>query len=138
MDEIAISSGKTAETIDEIPIGAVIVKNGKIISTGFNTRESLNKTFGHAEIEAIHSANISPRILELNCEIFVTLEPCIMCAATLQQLAFKRVIFGAKDKKEVEGIPLQDCGNRLNHSFSVTSGVLARKMQRHNEKLLQK
>ena len=125
--EIALALAKAAESIDEVPIGAIIVKDGKVISTGFNTRETLNKTFGHAEIEAIKKAN---KVLQswrlIDCELFVTIEPCIMCSATIQQARFKRVIFGAKDKKGggLESLYRIAEDARLNHSFEVTSGVL--------------
>ncbi len=125
--QVAISLARTAETMDEVPIGAVIVKDGKIISTGLNTRETLNKTFGHAEIEAIHSANNNLNSWRLvDCELYVTIEPCIMCAATLQQSRIKRVIYGADDVKGggIESLYQIGRDDRLNHSFDVTKGIM--------------
>ena len=124
---VALSLAKSAESIDEVPIGAVVVRDGKIISTGFNTRETLNKTNGHAELEAIATANKNLKSWRLvDCELYVTIEPCIMCAATLQQSRIKRVIYGSEDPKGggVESIYAIGNDARLNHNFDVTKGVM--------------
>lgn len=125
--KVAVSLAKTAETLDEVPIGAVIVKDGKIVSTGLNTRETLKKTFGHAEIEAINTANSVLNSWRLvDCELYVTIEPCIMCAATLQQSRIRRVIYGADDIKGggIESLYQIASDKRLNHTFDVTKGVM--------------
>ena len=128
---VALSLAKSAQSVDEVPIGAVIVKDGKLIASGFNTRETLHKVNGHAELEAIEAANRNLDSWRLvDCELFVTIEPCIMCAATIQQARFKRVIFGSEDPKGGGVVSLYALGNdtRLNHSFDVTRRSIERRM----------
>lgn len=87
--------------IDEVPIGCVIVKDNKIISRGHNTREKDNQTISHAEINAIKKASKKLNSWRLvDCELYVTLEPCPMCAGAIYQSRFKRIIFGAVDLKQ--------------------------------------
>ncbi len=98
--KIALHEAEKAGEIGEIPVGAVIVKNGEVIATGHNTRETENNALGHAEIEAITVAckKLNSWRLE-DCDIYVTLEPCPMCAGAIINSRIKRVIFGAFDKK---------------------------------------
>ncbi len=82
----------------EVPVGAVVVKNGEIIGRGFNTRESENSVLGHAEINAIKEAQKALGSWRLSgCDIFVTLEPCPMCAGAIINARIDRVFFGAYD-----------------------------------------
>lgn len=84
----------------EIPVGAVIVKDGEIIATGYNRREQDNTALGHAEIEAINNACKALNRWRLDdCELYVTLEPCPMCAGAIINARLKKVVFGAFDKK---------------------------------------
>ena len=84
----------------EIPVGAVIVKDGEIIATGYNRREQDNTALGHAEIEAINNACKDLNRWRLDdCELYVTLEPCPMCAGAIINARLKKVVFGAFDKK---------------------------------------
>ena len=125
--KLALSLANSAKAIDEVPIGAIIVKENTLISAGFNTRETLKKLTGHAEIEAISRANKNLDSWRLNdCELYVTLEPCIMCAAALQQARIKRVIYGANDPKGggLGSLYNINSDTRLNHNFEVTTGVL--------------
>lgn len=89
-----------AAECSEIPVGAVIVKDGKIISVGKNNREETNDATGHAEIIAIREAC---RILNSwhldDCELYVTLEPCPMCMGAIINSRIKRLVYGAKDPK---------------------------------------
>jgi len=111
----------------EVPVGAVIVRQGEIISTGKNWRETGQNALHHAEIEAIHnacSALSSWRLLD--CEMFVTLEPCAMCAGAIINSRIRRVVFGAYDPKA------GSCGSVVNlfelpynHKPELVGGVLA-------------
>ncbi len=84
----------------EVPIGAVVVKDGKVIGRGHNQRIEKKNALHHAEIVAIEDAcrNIGNWRLD-DCEMYITLEPCIMCAGAIMQSRIKKVIFGAKDEK---------------------------------------
>ncbi len=96
----AIKQAKKAESMNEVPIGAVIVYNGKIIARGYNRRLKKQRTVDHAEMMAIEKANkvIGSWRLE-DCDLYVTLEPCQMCAGAIMQARIKNVYFGAYDKK---------------------------------------
>lgn len=125
---LAIRQAKLSEKIGEVPIGAVIVdKNGKILVKATNLREKAKTTLGHAELVAIHRAC---RKLDswrlIDCTLYVTLEPCFMCAGALLQSRISRVVFASHDPKGGALETLAQLGNdpRLNHRFSVTSGVL--------------
>ena len=96
----ALALAKKAGAKGEIPVGAVIVKDGEIIATGQNRRETDNNALGHAEIEAISSACERLGRWRLDdCELYVTLEPCPMCAGAIINARIKKVVFGAFDKK---------------------------------------
>lgn len=96
----AIEEAKKAYSQDEVPVGAVIVKNGKIIARAYNTREKDKNPLYHAEIKAIDEAC---RILGgwrlVGCMLYVTLEPCPMCAGAIINSRIERVVYGAPDKK---------------------------------------
>jgi tRNA(adenine34) deaminase len=96
----ALRLAKKAEALDESPIGCVIVKDGKIIARGWNTRQTKQKAIGHAEIMAIEKAcrKLGSWRLE-GCTLYVTLEPCPMCAGAIIQSRIERVVFGAYDPK---------------------------------------
>lgn len=127
--EKAAEEAKKAEQIGEVPIGAVIVKGGNIIATGYNKRETRQNSLLHAEIEAIDNACKklgSWRLID--CDLYVTLEPCPMCAGAIINSRIKRVIFGAKDEKA------GSCGSVINlfelgynHRPEVISGVMEEK-----------
>lgn len=124
----ALEEAAKAGGIGEVPIGAVIVKDGKEIAAGGNRREIDQCVTGHAELIAIEAACKalgSWRLLD--CELYVTLEPCLMCAGAIYQARFKRVVFGALDPKAGATGSLYQIhtDTRLNHSFAVTGGVLA-------------
>lgn len=96
----ALKQAKKAYQLDEVPIGAVIVCNGEIISRGYNKREKKQMSISHAEIEAIQSACRKKQSWRLDdCELYVTLEPCAMCAGAIMQARIKTVYYGAADPK---------------------------------------
>lgn len=99
--QLAIEQALIAEGVGEIPVGAVIVKDNEIIAEGYNTREADRDICGHAEINAIKAASKSLDNWRLeNCDIYVTLEPCPMCAAAISQARIRAVYFGAYDKRQ--------------------------------------
>ena len=96
----ALELAKEAGDDGEIPVGAVVVMNGEVISIGRNRRESENNALGHAEIEAINGACKKLGSWRLkDCELYVTLEPCPMCAGAIINSRIKKVVFGAFDSK---------------------------------------
>ena len=124
---LAIEEAKKAEKINEVPIGAVIVYKGEVIGTGHNIRESSQQTLSHAELFAIQEANqyLGSWRLE-DCTLYVTLEPCPMCAGAIVQSRIKRVVYGAVDKKAGCVGTLMNLlqEQQFNHQVEVTSGVL--------------
>ena len=96
----AIELGKAAASCGEVPVGAVIIRNGEIIGEGYNRRESLMSALAHAEIEAIDAASKAIGSWRLNgCELIVTLEPCPMCSGAIINARLDKVIYGARDDK---------------------------------------
>lgn len=126
---LAIKQAELSKKIGEVPVGAVIVdKAGKVIAKGTNLRERETSTLGHAELVAIHRACKKLNSWRLiDCTLYVTLEPCFMCAGALLQSRISRVVFASHDPKGGALMTLAQLGNdsRLNHRFDVTSGVLA-------------
>lgn len=123
----AYKQAKKAETIDEVPIGAVIVKDGKVISRAYNTREKTQQATKHAEIIAIEKAckKLGTWRLE-GCELYVTLEPCVMCTGAIMHARIKRVIYGAKEKRwlALSSLLAQSDTNAFNHHLEYTEGIL--------------
>lgn len=128
--ELAILEAKKAEQINEVPIGAVIVYKNKIIASGYNVRETNQETLSHAELIAIEQANQKMGSWRLEeCTLYVTLEPCPMCAGAILQSRIKRVVFGAFDHKAGCAGTLMNLleDERFNHQVEVTSNVLEEK-----------
>ena len=123
----AIKQAQKAALIDEVPVGAVIVKDGKIVASAYNTRESKKDALGHAEINAIKKANKKLNAWRLDgCTIYVTVEPCIMCAGALIQARVDKIVYGTEDFKGGafgSSINILDAKN-INHHPEVVSGVL--------------
>ncbi|RCW64597.1 tRNA adenosine(34) deaminase TadA [Saliterribacillus persicus] len=124
---LAMQEAKKAETLGEVPIGAIVTLEDEVIAAAFNLRESLQTTASHAEMLAIDKANEKVGSWRLeDCTLYVTLEPCPMCAGTILQSRIKRVVYGAKDPKAGCAGSLLNLldDNRFNHVVDVTSGVL--------------
>ena len=123
----AIKRAKKAALLDETPIGAVIVKDGKVIASGYNKREIKKNALCHAEIIAIDRACKKLGGWRLHgCDLYVTLEPCPMCAGAIIQSRIDRVYFGAYDYKAgCAGSKSNLFQNNLfNHNVEVTGGIL--------------
>ena len=125
--QIALKEAQKAAFKDEAPIGCVIVKNDVIIAKSYNKREIKNLVTSHAEIEAITKANKKLNSWRLvDCDIYITLEPCIMCAGAIIQARIKNIYFGAYDPKGgalTSSIDVLSSKN-LNHKPNVYGGIL--------------
>ncbi|AEV94797.1 nucleoside deaminase [Pediococcus claussenii] len=126
----ALEEANNARLIDEVPIGAVVVKNGEIIGRGHNLREHGQDATMHAEVLAIIEACEYLHSWRLwDCQLFVTIEPCLMCSGTIINAQIPSVYFGARDPKAgaVRSLyhVLED--DRLNHQVTVEEGILAEK-----------
>lgn len=132
MDEyymnLAIEEAKKAAAIGEVPIGAIIVYKNEVIARGYNLRETTQNATTHAELLAIQQActEIGSWRLE-ETTLYVTLEPCPMCAGAILQSRIPRVVYGARDIKAgcVDSLYRLLKDNRFNHVCEVTEGVLA-------------
>ena len=125
--QAALREAEEAAQEDEIPVGAVVVHRGKIIARGHNQREKLLDPTAHAEMLALTAASAYQRSWRLvDCTVYVTLEPCPMCAGAMLQARIARLVYGARDPKAGACGSLYDLHDdaRLNHCMSVTSGTL--------------
>ena len=124
---LAIEQAKIAEDNGDVPIGAVIVRQGEIIGKAYNQREQLQDPTAHAEIIALTQAAAALENWHLNgCTMYVTLEPCPMCAGALVLARIDRLVYGCDDPKTGAVKSLYNIvqDERLNHRIEVTSGVL--------------
>ena len=123
----ALKEASLAALEDEVPIGCVIVKDGEIIARAHNQRDKTNNPLGHAEVLAIKKASEIVKDWQLvNCDLYVTIEPCLMCAGAIIQSRIKRVIYGAPDSKGGafgSSINVLSASN-INHRPEVVKGVL--------------
>lgn len=125
---LALEEAKKAEEIGEVPIGAVIVKDEEAISAACNLRECEQRAVAHAELLAIDQACRKLKTWRLSdCTLYVTLEPCAMCAGAIVMARIDRVVFGAHDEKGGCAGSLMNllAEDRFNHQPAVKTGVLA-------------
>ncbi len=124
----ALQLAEQAEAAGEVPVGAVIVKDGRLIAEGFNQMISLHDPSAHAEMQAVRQAGKRLQNYRLtDCTLYVTLEPCSMCAGMLVHSRLARLVFGASDYKTGAAGSVMNLVQHptLNHQLEVTSGVLA-------------
>lgn len=126
--KLAIEEAKKAERIGEVPIGAVIVQDGRVIARAHNLRETEQRAIAHAEVLAIDEAcRVTGSWRLEQAVLYVTLEPCAMCAGAIVLSRIERVVFGASDPKGGCAGTLMNLlqESRFNHQAEVASGVLA-------------
>ena len=125
--KIALEEAKSAYSAGEVPVGAVLVHDGRILAQAHNLPITMNDPSAHAEMLALRQAaeNIGNYRL-VGAELYITLEPCIMCAGAIVQARLARVIFGARDPKCGAVTSLYNILNdeRLNHQVEVTEGIM--------------
>ena len=123
----ALNLARKAEAVGEVPIGAVIIKDGTIVGRGFNQRESRNDPSAHAEIIAIRQTSRKLNAWRLtDTTIYVTLEPCPMCMGAILLARIDRVVFGCLDPKAGAAGSLYNLADdkRLNHQVELAGGVM--------------
>ncbi len=132
MDEFfmqqAIRAAEQARAVGEVPVGAVLVKDGEIIATGFNRPIGGHDPTAHAEIAALRAAAVLLGNYRLpGCTLYVTLEPCAMCAGAMLHARLARVVFGAPDPKTGAGGSVLNLFSeaKLNHQTALSGGILA-------------
>ena len=123
----AIRQAKKAGKLDEVPIGCVIVRDGKIIARGYNRRNTEKSTLAHAEIQAIRKASkvVGDWRLE-DCTMYITLEPCQMCAGAIVQARIPRVVIGSRNPKAGCAGSILDLIHvpAFNHQVELEEGIL--------------
>ena len=129
----ALDQARAAANHGDVPVGAVVVRDGRVIARAHNERELRGDPTAHAEVLALRAAADAVGGWRLDgCTLYVTLEPCVMCAGALQQSRIDRVVFGAADPKGGATGTLYNvvADPRLNHEVDVTHGILAEESSR--------
>jgi tRNA(adenine34) deaminase len=125
---LALAQAEAAGNRGEVPVGAVVSCAGEVVGAGYNRREQLQNPLAHAEIAAIEAASHRLGTWRLTeCDLYVTLEPCIMCVGAILQARMRRLVFGCLDPKagSVRSLYRLCEDERLNHRLPVTGGVAA-------------
>jgi tRNA(adenine34) deaminase len=125
---IALEEARRAEAIGDVPVGAVVVVDGHVVGRGYNRREADKDPLAHAELHALAGAARSlDRWRMTDATLYVTLEPCFMCAGAIVNARVTRLVYGATDPKAgaVESLATVCTDERLNHSVDVVRGVRA-------------
>ena len=127
--QVALDLAKQAAINGEVPVGAIVVNNGEIIGRGSNAPISLSDPSAHAEIQALRDAAKTLNNYRLiDCTLYVTLEPCVMCTGAIQHARIAKLVYGASDPKtgacgSIVNLMAED---KLNHHTEVLGGVLAK------------
>ena len=122
----ALRQAALAEKRGEVPIGAVVIRDGAVVGSGYNLRETGHDPTAHAELVAVRKAAKKLAAWRLSgCTVYVTLEPCIMCMGAMVLARIDRLVYGCRDPKGGAAGTLYDlsCDPRLNHRFPVEAGV---------------
>ncbi len=125
---LALAQAEEALAADEVPVGALIVREGRVLAAAHNQREQLHDPTAHAEMVAITQAASALNSWRLEeCTLYVTLEPCPMCAGAILQSRIPRLVYGAADPKAgaVNSLYQMLDDNRLNHQVEVVEGIMA-------------
>ncbi len=126
--QAALEQAQNAQLVGEVPVGAVVVRNGQIIATGFNQPIGSHDPTSHAEIVALRQAAHQAGNYRLpDCELYVTLEPCAMCVGAMLHARLRRVVFGAFDRKTGAGGSVLNLFQEtaINHHTEAIGGVMA-------------
>lgn len=123
---IALEKAEFAAEIGEVPVGAVLVKDGALLASGSNNPISANDPTAHAEINVIRKAAARLNNYRLGGTLYVTLEPCLMCMGAIIHSRIERLVFGAADPKTGAAVSMYQIGadSRLNHSLIIEGGLL--------------
>lgn len=130
---LALKMAKKAALLGEVPVGALVVKDNQLIAKAFNRRETWRTPIGHAEVIAIQRASQKLASWRLTgCTLYVTLEPCVMCAGALVQSRVDRLVYGASDAKggAVNSLYQITTDSRLNHQIQVVPDVMQTECQK--------
>jgi len=126
--ELALAEARVAESHDDVPVGAVVVRDGEVVASRHNERELTGDPTAHAEILALRDAAAKVGSWNLSgCTLYVTLEPCLMCGGALVNARIDRLVYGAADMAAGACLSLYNvCDDpRLNHMVELTNGILA-------------
>ncbi len=130
MQEALLEAQKAFDQ-NEVPVGAIVVKDGTIIGRGHNTKEQNQSVTGHAEINAIQDAALHLKSWRLDdCAIYVTLEPCAMCAGAIMQSHIKTVYYGAKEPKYGAHVSTAHVFDSASYPMDVFSGLQEKEAER--------
>ncbi len=125
---LAVDQARNAWSVGEVPVGAVIVHQGRVLATGFNHPIGSHDPTAHAEIRALRAAaELLGNYRLVDCDLYVTLEPCVMCAGAIMHARIRRLVFGATDPKTGACGSVVDlmAQQKLNHHTVTIGGVLA-------------